>query len=134
VAPTSAFTLELLVRRDAGTVGIVLGHHGVDAYPYHTLVDLTPDAITVSRSRSAEVVEPLARAATPTPLGLWLPLRLRVEGGRLTVWRAGRQVLAVPVETPTVSLFGVTLKGGAAAFRDIDLSPLMAARAAPMGE
>ncbi len=126
-----AFTLALSVRRDAGTVGLVLGHHGVDGYPYHTLLDLGPDHVSVRRSSSAERLDPLVRLPLAVPAGAWVDLRLTLDRGVLSAWADQTYLFSVQLERPVVSLLGLFTQGGTAGFRDLQLTPGVLAAGAP---
>lgn len=122
VPPLRSFRLELSVRRDGGAVGVVLGDHRAGAYPYHTLIDIGAETLTVRKSPAEDRVIPLLNRPVPAPPGQWLSLMLALDDGILSGWRSGKHVFSVPLERPVVSLVGVYLRGGSGGFRDATLT------------
>jgi hypothetical protein len=125
VGPLFDFTLDVEIRRDdpGGTPGIVLGYHGVDGYPYHTLIDFGPAGVEVRSAASASRLDLLERSDGVLATRKWEPVRLLVSDGILIAWQGDRHLLTTRLPGRAVSLVGLYLHGGRAAFRKVEVRP-----------
>jgi len=128
VGPLHDFTLDIeLQRRGDGTPGIVLGYHGTEGYPYHTLIGFGRRGVTVRSASSENQLGVLG--ATPGDIldgKRWVPIRLRIRDGVLIAWQGRRHLVTVTLPRRAVSLVGVYLHGGSAAFRRVEVTPASA--------
>lgn len=124
IAPMGQFTLELEVQREAGAhLGIVLGHHAMDRYPYHTLVDLSDRDLVVRHVRDTNHTIPVARSALSVPPGKWTRLRIVGREDSLEIWAGDRRILQSPLGHHRLSLVGLYVQGGVARFRHLGVAP-----------
>ncbi len=119
--PYTAFTLTLEVKLERGTTGVILGNNYHGEYPYHYLIDLARDQVTLRRSYSATRISTLKETQPHVPEGQWLPVTVTVMNDRLKVWVNGQAVLDEPESRNRYSLFGVYLYQGEAKFRKVRL-------------
>jgi hypothetical protein len=119
--PYTAFTLEMEVKLESGTTGIILGNNYHGEYPYHYLIDLARDQVTLRRSYSATRITTLKETQPHVPEGQWLPVTITVRNDRLQVWVNGQSALDEPEDRQRYSLFGVYLYQGHAGFRNVRL-------------
>ena len=117
--PHTAFSLELDVRVDAGTAGVILGNNFHGEYPYYYLIDIARDQVTLRRSYSAVRISTLKEAHPTIREDKWVSVRVQVAGDRLRVWVDQKQILDEPEDRERYSLFGVYLYQGAAHFRNL---------------
>ena len=124
IAPMGQFTLDLEVKAGPHVhMGIVLGHHAMDRYPYHTLVDLSDRDVVVRHVRDTNHTVPVARSPLHLPAGQWTRIRIVGREDALEVWIGGRQVLRSPLGHHRLSLVGLYVQGGGARFRRLGVAP-----------
>jgi hypothetical protein len=128
--PRDAFVLEMDVRVDAGTVGVILGNNFHGEYPYYYLVDLSASRVSLRRSYSPVRIETIEAASLDTSASAWVALEIEVTGDRLKVRVDREEVIDVAEDRNQYSLFGLYLYKAEARFRDIALSTPRASAAA----
>lgn len=125
VPPVQAFSLDFEVEHaGGGSLGLVLGHHGVGAYPYHTIVELGRGSASLRHIRAADrLTREVEGVAMLRPEG-YTPVRLELRHGVLSVWVDGRHVLSARPGRPVASLVGLYVQEGSARFRGLLLTPV----------
>ena len=113
------------------TVGLVLGHHRVGAYPYHTQIDLQPDRSQLAAVTAVDRMEVVARSDRVTTTDAWARVQLAQRGGRLALWVDGELVFSAPTSRDVVSLVGLYVHGGEARFKGLALAPAPGFAAGP---
>ncbi|MCB9728150.1 MAG: hypothetical protein H6746_06690 [Deltaproteobacteria bacterium] len=125
IPPVQAFALELEVRLSGeGSLGLVLGHHGVGAYPYHTIVDLGGGRASLRHIRTPERLTRRVEGPAPLREDGYTPVRVELRHGVLSVWVDGRHVLSARPGRPVASLVGLYVQEGTARFRGLFLAPV----------
>ena len=112
VSPTRVATLRVRLKRGAGAAGLVLGHHAVDSYLYHTLVELEADRLTIRRTSAANEVKIVKRVPFKVHARKWTECELFFAAGRLQVVLNGETVVSTRVHSDAVSLVGMTARHG----------------------
>ena len=120
VPPMRRAVVTVEIRADATSFGVVLGSHGASLYPYHTVVDIGRERTTVRHPTATDRSTLVARRDVPgPPATTWLPARLEVADGTLTLRVGDRAPLVVPTGRPSLSLVGLHVRGGSADFRGL---------------
>ncbi|MGM0576751.1 MAG: hypothetical protein ACQEXJ_13560 [Myxococcota bacterium] len=124
VPPMDGVVLDVDVQRaDGASLGLVLGHHGVGEYPYHTLVELEGGRVAIRHVRDVDrLTRSIGRPAT-LRAGGWTPVRLTLRRGVVSVWIGGRHVLSARAGGSVMSLLGLWVQGGQGRFRRLALAP-----------
>jgi hypothetical protein len=125
VPPVQAFALNFEVQQAGdGSLGLVLGHHGVGAYPYHTIVDLGRGTASLRHIRSPERLTREVESPAALRAEGYTPVRVELRHGVLSVWVDGRHVLSARPGRPVSSLVGLYVQDGTARFRGLFLAPV----------
>jgi hypothetical protein len=117
--PMMHFVYELDVNLAQGVAGLVLGNNFHGEYPYHYMIDMSPNGVVLRRAYSSNQITPVALASTPMPLGEWVHLRVQVIDRVLKLSLNGHETLTARVDRDRFSLFGLYLYQAQARFRAI---------------